>query len=99
MLTWFRKHNPTPNRLHYVVGTDERRCQKKTTKPSIIRWLESKEVALARAYIDVSEDLMVGFVKDVVVLTTKVILLKANSLKIEMLTFSQGFFNADSLKL
>ncbi|KAL8227089.1 hypothetical protein R6Q57_016921 [Mikania cordata] len=32
----------------------------KTTKPSITRWLEYEEVALARAYIDVFEDLIVG---------------------------------------
>ncbi|KAL8264926.1 hypothetical protein R6Q59_023056 [Mikania micrantha] len=32
----------------------------KTTKPSITRWSESEEVALARAYIDVSEDPFVG---------------------------------------
>ncbi|KAL8239166.1 hypothetical protein R6Q59_015733 [Mikania micrantha] len=32
----------------------------KTTKPTIIKWTESEEVALVRAYIDVSEDLIVG---------------------------------------
>ncbi|KAL8216499.1 hypothetical protein R6Q57_023336 [Mikania cordata] len=32
----------------------------KTTKPSITRWSESEKVALARAYIDVSEDSFVG---------------------------------------
>ncbi|KAL8256937.1 hypothetical protein R6Q59_028978 [Mikania micrantha] len=31
----------------------------KTIKPSITRWSESEEMALARAYIDVSEDLIV----------------------------------------
>ncbi|KAL8255274.1 hypothetical protein R6Q59_033495 [Mikania micrantha] len=60
MLMWFQKHNPTRNRLHRVAGTDERKCQKKKTKPSITRWSEVEEVALARAYIDVSEDPFVG---------------------------------------
>ncbi|KAL8208830.1 hypothetical protein R6Q57_008242 [Mikania cordata] len=31
-----------------------------TPKPSITRWSESEEVTLARAYIDVSEDSIVG---------------------------------------
>ncbi|KAL8193268.1 hypothetical protein R6Q57_026849 [Mikania cordata] len=29
MFTWFRKYNPTPNRLHRVVGIDEKKCLKK----------------------------------------------------------------------
>ncbi|KAL8250662.1 hypothetical protein R6Q59_034355 [Mikania micrantha] len=52
------QHDPQPassRRRHRRKEVPE-----KTTKPSITQWSESEEVALARVFIDVSEDPFVG---------------------------------------
>ncbi|KAD5508095.1 hypothetical protein E3N88_15798 [Mikania micrantha] len=36
MLTWFRKYNPTRNRLHRIAATDERKCQKKQQNRALL---------------------------------------------------------------